>query len=291
MRLVVFGAAGQVGNALVELARARGHAAVGLDRRAVDICDAERVARALARQAPEVAVNAAAYTAVDGAEDDPEAAFRANRDGVAVLAAACARRRLPLVHISTDYVFDGQKPGAYREGDRPGPLGVYGRSKLAGEQALREAWPAHVILRTAWVFSASGRNFVKTMRRLAADGRAELGVVDDQHGCPTAAADIAGAILQIAAKLDAGAPECWGTYHYCGRPRTTWYRFARAILADRPGLALRPIETAAYPTRATRPPNAVLDCRRIRRVFGIARPDWRASLKAVLAALAKAPAG
>ncbi|MGQ3031182.1 MAG: dTDP-4-dehydrorhamnose reductase, partial [Ferrovibrionaceae bacterium] len=245
----------------------------------------ETATAVVAAMKPGVVVNAAAYTAVDKAESDADQAFLVNRDGPAALARAAAAVGAPLIHVSTDYVFDGTKDGAYTEDDPVAPVSVYGRSKEAGERAVREAAERHVILRTAWVYSPFGNNFVKTMLRLGAE-REELRVVADQRGCPTAAADIAAAIVRLA-----GADHGWGTYHYSGAGPTTWHGFAEAIFA---GAAARgakvparvtAIGTADYPTPAVRPANSVLDCSRIDRVHGIVARNWREALEDCLDAL------
>jgi dTDP-4-dehydrorhamnose reductase len=292
-RLLVFGSGGQVGQALLQTALPPDLSMTGFDHRDIDITDTEQVEAAIADQGGDLIVNAAAYTAVDRAESEPQAAFAVNRDGPAHLAAACARHRLPLIHLSTDYVFDGRRGGAWREDDVPAPLGVYGASKLAGEQAVRARLPQHVIIRTSWVYSATGQNFVKTMLRLG-EQRSELRVVADQSGCPTAAADIAKAIVVVAqAVLVAPATARYGTYHYCGRGETTWYQFAVAIF--RLARAYRgtspdviPIDTSDYPTPARRPANSVLDCTRIEHDYLIERPLWSDSLAQVIAELHQA---
>ncbi len=298
--LVVFGRSGQVGS---ELARAKlpaGARLSSIGREEADLAgpDAD-IAAALARHAagaaPVVVVNAAGYTAVDRAESDADACLGANARGPAAIARACAARGFPLIQLSTDYVFDGRKSVAYREEDATGPQSVYGRSKLAGEEAVRQATPAHVILRTAWVYSPFGTNFVKTMLRLGAERR-ELGVVDDQHGCPTAAKDIAAAIVSIAAQLAAGKTDGYGTFHYCGRGACTWFAFARAIFAHAAGLghpvpSLRPITTAEYPTAARRPENSVLDCSKIRDVYNIDTRPWQTAVAACIDELLGAKGG
>jgi dTDP-4-dehydrorhamnose reductase len=288
--VVVFGADGQVGRELVSQTWPDGLRALGLDRPGVDITDRIAVGRALARLRPPLVVNAAAYTAVDKAEQDSDRAWAANRDGAANLAAACAAQSIPLIHLSTDYVFDGTKAGPYVETDPVSPLGVYGASKQAGEAAIRERLAHHVILRTAWVFGVHGGNFVKTMLRLGAE-RPELGIVADQRGCPTEAAEIAQAIARIAASLLRGpGPEAFGTFHFAGQPPTTWHGFAEAIFrraaaAGRKVPALRAIATADYPTPARRPANSVLASDKLTRVYGIAPCDWQAALDRVLGRL------
>ena len=288
--VLVFGAAGQVGRELVDLRWPGGLRAVGLDRAAADITDSGAVARALAAARPALVVNAAAYTAVDKAEQDETRALAVNRDGAANLAGACAARSLKLIHLSTDYVFDGSKQGAYLEHDQVCPLGVYGASKQAGEAAIRDLLSQHVILRTAWVFGVHGNNFVRTMLRLGAE-RPALRIVADQQGCPTEAADIARAVARIAATLlGAPGPDQFGTFHFAGQPPTSWYGFAQEIFrrveaVGRPVPALGAITTADYPTPARRPVNSVLDSGKLARLYGIAPCDWRAALDRVLGTL------
>jgi dTDP-4-dehydrorhamnose reductase len=289
-KILVFGAAGQVGCELVGLSWPDGLRAVGFDRAATDITDADAVARAFAEVHPALVVNAAAYTGVDKAEQEAPRALAVNRDGANNLAAACAQRNLPLIHLSTDYVFDGTKASAYVEDDPVAPLGVYGASKQAGEAVIRDALTRHVILRTAWVFGVHGSNFVKTMLRLGAE-RSELRIVADQQGCPTEAADIARAVARIAATLlGAPGPQHFGTFHYAGQPPTSWHGFAQAIFrrvaaTGRPAPALSAITTADYPTPARRPANSVLDSGKLARIYGIAPCDWQGALDRVLGAL------
>ena len=289
MRILVIGARGQVGWELTRRAPAFGHEALAWDVAELDITDAAAVDRALAASNAEVVINAAAYTAVDKAEQEPELAFAVNRDGPAHLAAACARLQIPLLHISTDYVYDGRKPGPYVEDDATAPLGVYGASKLAGDEAVRRLLSRHVILRVSWVFGVHGHNFVKTILRLARE-REELRVVADQHGGPTFAGDIADTLLELAGRtteMDANAN--WGTYHYCGEPATTWHGFASAIVEmarARESLRVQSvtaITTADYPTPAARPANSVLDCARLAARFGIRPRSWQTGLEALLA--------
>lgn len=286
-RLVVFGRSGQVGSELARAALPEGWSvrSISRDEAALD-GPAERIGSAIDHHAAGgdrvVVVNAAAYTAVDRAEAEAAAAFAANCDGPARIAEACAVRRLPFIHLSTDYVFDGTKAQPYGETDRVNPLGVYGASKEAGEAAIRKALRQHVILRTAWVYSPFGHNFLKTMLRLGAE-RPELGVVDDQHGCPTAAADIAAAIIKIAARLAAGESYGFGTFHYVGAGICTWYQFAEAIFSEAARFGrsiprLRPITTAEYPTPARRPANSALDCTRIRDIYDVSSVPWRQSM-------------
>ena len=285
MKILVFGASGQIGREVCRAAWPPRYAILPLDRKAVDITKSAAVSAMLARETPDLVINLAAYTAVDRAESEPEVAWAANCVGAAHIAGACDESATPLVHLSTDYVFDGRKTGPYREEDAVGPLGVYGRSKEAGERAVRAAVARHMILRTAWVFGAYGANFVKTMLRLAAE-RPVLRVVADQRGCPTAAADIAAALMVIAAHIERGKAK-WGTYHFVGAGAASWHSFAQAIFDQAaPQLAacpqVEPITTEQYPTPARRPMNSVLDCRKIEEVFGISSPPWRTALATVI---------
>ena len=284
-RLLVTGCKGQVGVELMRRAPLRDHAVVGGDLPELDITDAAAVAAALDGCA--ALINAAAYTAVDRAEAEPERANAVNATGPRVLAAACAARGVPLLHISTDYVFDGSKPGAWVEDDPVGPLGVYGASKAAGEAAVREICPEHLVLRTSWVYAAHGGNFVHTMLRLGAE-RDEVRVVDDQIGAPTAAGDIAEALLIIAGAFTRGDRDRFGTFHYAAEGATSWAGFADAIFDDAARVwGRRPvvtrIPTAAFPTPARRPVNSVLDCTRITAAFAPPRRPWRDALTEVMA--------
>jgi dTDP-4-dehydrorhamnose reductase len=292
MKILIFGAGGQVGSEVCRATWPSRYVVLPFDRKAVDITKSAVVGEVLRRERADLVINLAAYTAVDRAESEPEAAWAANCAGAAHLAAACEEAAAALLHLSTDYVFNGRKAGPYQEEDAVDPLGVYGRSKEAGERAVRAALAHHVILRTAWVFGASGANFVKTMLRLAGE-RPVLRVVADQRGCPTAAADIAAALIAITGSVESGDAR-WGTYHFVGDVPISWHGFAEAIfdLAD-PRLASRPnvepIATDQYPTPAQRPMNSVLDCRKIEEIFGISSPSWRASLAAVVRELLDRP--
>jgi dTDP-4-dehydrorhamnose reductase len=288
MKLLVLGAGGQVGHELCRLAWPAGAQLAAFGRDGVDISQREAVLAAVARERPDIVINAAAYTAVDRAESEPEIAWASNCTGPANLAAACHDALIPLIHLSTDYVFDGSKTGAYHEDDPVKPLGVYGKSKEAGDRAVRSALPRHVILRTAWVYSAHGHNFVKTMLRLAGE-RPVLRVVADQIGSPTSAGDIAAAIGTIVQQLNAGTSN-WGTYHFAGGGAVTWHDFAQAIfeLASPwrgPPPRVEAIATADYPTPARRPANSVLDCRRIGEAFGIVPRPWEEALAQVIGEL------
>jgi dTDP-4-dehydrorhamnose reductase len=283
---LVTGANGQLGSELMRRVQRYGVTPTGLTIAELDITDARAVRQTVSQSGAAVVVNAAAYTAVDKAESETAPAYAVNRDGTAHLAAACAAANIPFIHVSTDYVFDGTKASPYTEDDPVHPVSVYGASKEAGEQALRNTWSRHVILRTAWVYSVFGHNFVKTMLRLARE-RDSLRVVADQRGCPTAAGDLAEAILRIVQRIKSGDEISWGTYHYCGAGSTTWHGFAEAIVQlAAPALGrtvpVIPITTADYPTPAKRPANSVLDCSRIRERFGIRPRPWREALKEVV---------
>ena len=233
---------------------------------------------------PRLVINAAAYTNVEGAESEPDMAMSINRDGPANIARLCAEYRIPLIHISTDYVFDGTKDSPYCETDPVSPTGVYGQSKAAGETALRANLDNYIILRTAWLYSPHGQNFVKTMLRLACE-KAEVAVVSDQYGCPTSAADLAEAILIITDRIGQDLAIKWGTYHYCGEGIISWYEFALAIVQigqryeQKMTGRVVPIKSAEYPTRAARPAYSALNCDRIRNQFGISTNPWRDSLE------------
>ena len=286
MRMVLFGGTGQVGRALAEMAGSFDLLAPPRDQ--ADLSRPDGIAAVLAAK-PDIVVNAAAYTAVDRAEDEPQAAFAVNRDGPAALARLCAAASVPLIHLSTDYVFDGMKTGPYVENDAPGPLNVYGASKLEGEIAVRRLNERHIILRCSWIFGRHGANFVRSILARAARGE-DLQVVDDQRGCPTPAAAIAGAIIRIAEQAGAGRDLAWGTYHFAGRDPVTWFEFAGAIVkCAGPWLAaapsLTPIPGSAYPARARRPANSVLDCALIAERFGIAAPSWEDALGPAVAGL------
>jgi dTDP-4-dehydrorhamnose reductase len=282
--IALFGCGGQLGSAICRLAEEREIALSAFSRSDCDVTDEAAVRNAVDSVRPTVIVNAAAYTSVDRAEKDLDAAFAVNRDGVANIARAARVGGAGLIHVSTDYVFDGRKPAPYLESDPVAPVGVYGMSKAEGEKALQAAMPENaVILRTAWVYGLEGGNFVKTMLRLGAE-RDVVRVVDDQRGSPTFADDLASAIIELAGKL---APGPSTIYHTAGRGTATWHEVAREIFAAsaKRGLAaprLEAITTAQYPTPAKRPANSVLDCSRLARDFAIELPDWRDGLHRML---------
>lgn len=276
MKILLFGKTGQVAT---EMQRQADVIALGRDE--ADLSDPAACVAAIEATAPDVVINAAAYTAVDQAEDEEALATVINGDAPTAIAQACAARSIPFIHISTDYVFEGGGKTAWTPEDATGPLGAYGRSKLLGEDGVRAAGGAHVILRTSWVFSAHGNNFVKTMLRLA-ETRDALTVVGDQVGGPTTAADIAATCLKIAAQMTAGQGKS-GTYHYSGAPDVSWADFAREIFAQGElDVAVEDIPSSAYPTKAVRPANSRMDCGALETIFGIKRPEWRKSLTNVL---------
>lgn len=276
MNILVFGASGQVAT---ELARAT--PVTCLSRRDADLSNPEACRNAIKDRHPDAVINAAAYTAVDKAESEPELAHLVNAEAPGQMALACSALEIPLVHISTDYVFAGTGSTPWREEDPISPLGVYGDTKAKGEAMVRESGCTHAILRTSWVFSAHGANFVKTMLRLAED-RSELRIVEDQIGGPTDARSIARACLDLARGLRA-APEKSGTYHFSGAPDASWAELATDIFAQTGKLvSVEGIPTSEFPTPAKRPANSRLDCSAIESKFGIKRPRWKASLAEVL---------
>ena len=290
MRILLTGAKGQVGWELSHLGGKHGLEILALDRSELDITHPVSVNKQVNRAGVSLVVNAAGYTAVDQAESEPEIAFAVNRDGPASLASACRKAGIPLVHISTDYVFDGQKEGPYLVTDPVSPLSVYGKSKAEGEAEVRKYLKEHFILRTGWVYGVHGDNFVKTMLRLGRE-REAVQVVSDQYGCPTYAADLAETILRIAAQFLSDGQVQWGTYHYCGRGVTTWHGFAEEIFrlaSEYESLEVKsvePISTAEYPTLAQRPVNSTLDCSLLEKTFGIHPQPWAESLARMLEVL------
>jgi len=288
-KLLITGYKGQVGQCLVQLAQARGWTILAVDRDELDITCADTVVDTVKAFRPDVIINAAAHTAVDKAEVEVEAAFAINRDGPRHLAEAAQQVGAIMLHISTDYVFAGDKAGLYQENDLVAPQGVYGASKLAGEQAVAAACPHHFILRTAWVFGECGNNFVKTMLRLGAQ-RERLGVVADQLGGPTYAGDIAAALLTMAEQALDGKSDQWGVYHFSGEPHVSWHEFAKAIFlaAERYRILhtlpiVDSISTSDYPTPAKRPANSRLDCGKIQDVFSIQPSNWQLALENIQA--------
>lgn len=287
MRLAVTGKQGQVVTALLELGPGAGVEVIAVGRPELDLADPNSIRRVLSALKPDVIVSAAAYTAVDKAESEPELAFAINAKGPAAIAAIAAELNIPVVHLSTDYVFAGDKDGVYFETDATAPVSVYGQSKLAGEEAVALATSNHAILRTAWVYSPFGANFVKTMLRLA-ETRDAIDIVADQKGTPTSALDIADAVITIASRLvsDPG-PTLRGVFHLTGQGEATWADFAEAIFAvlqEKEGKAVTVgrITTERYPTPARRPANSRLSHHKLAEIYGIVLPHWRESTKVVL---------
>jgi dTDP-4-dehydrorhamnose reductase len=284
MRILLLGGSGQVGREMGGLTLGGDGEIAAPRRMALDLRDAEALARAIAAEPWGAVINAAAYTDVERAESDEALAFAVNAEAPRQLAIETAQRGIPLIHLSTDYVFDGRKGTPYVEEDPVGPLNAYGRSKLAGEEGVRAANPRHVILRTAWVYSPFGRNFVRTILRVARE-RDRLTIVADQRGCPTAARDVAQTCLDIAQRCALDRERAhYGIYHLAGAGEATWFEFATAIidaagerLTKRPEIV--PIRTCDYPTAAIRPADTRLDCARIIRDYGVTLRPWRTALE------------
>lgn len=293
MRLLIAGWQGQIARALVEQAPgAHDITALAVGRPALDICEPATITRAMTDFRPDVIINTAAYTAVDQAETEPDAAFALNREGARLLALAAAKKGAALIHLSTDYVFDGAKPGPYVEDDVTAPLNVYGRSKLASEEAVRAATPRHIIVRTSWVHSAARRNFVRNMLEKARAGEA-IRVVDDQVGAPTYAPHLAEALLAIARRALAGRNDVWGTYHAAGSGYVSWCGLAREVFRvsatlGGPSASVTAISSADYPTRAARPLNARLDCGKLA-TLGTQLPSWQDGVEACVMRLLSDP--
>jgi dTDP-4-dehydrorhamnose reductase len=286
--ILLFGAGGQLGRAIVAQAAAARTPLTALRHGDVDITRASAVAAAVGRARPSLVVNAAAYTNVDGAEREPDVAMRINGDAARVVARAAAERGAPVVHISTDFVFDGRKAGAYTEEDAPSPLSAYARSKAAGEDAVRAATRSHVILRSAWLFGPDGSNFLHAILRLAAS-RDVIDVVSDQRGSPTPASALARAVLLVASGV-AGGKAPWGTYHVAGSPAVSRFAFAEAIVSAfakhnsrRP--RINPVPSSAFPAAAARPANSALDSSKFAATFGWQPGDWHGAVEETIAAL------
>ena len=291
MKILITGAQGQVGKELVSIANQRGFDVIAAGQTELDITQLKNIESYVEVHQPDLVINAAAYTAVNKAEEEQDITYAINRDGTANLAAVSKEKNIPLLHISTDYVFDGTKSEAYSENDAVSPLGIYGISKWQGEETIRQTLPEHIILRVAWVFGAQGNNFVKTMLRLAKD-RDQLSGVADQFGRPSPAKDIAKTLIILAEQYQKEKTLEWGTYHYCGDEKVSWCGFAKEILkqAKEQGLIEKDIKvnaitTAEYQDPTKRPANSMLDCEKIKNTFGIEMPSWKESLNQVLTEL------
>ncbi len=290
MRIAVTGREGQVALALNERCHAAGVELLCLARPQVDLLQPDGLAQAMATARPDIVINAAAYTAVDKAEAEPELAMQINGEGAGAVAAAAAKLNCPVIQISTDYVFNGALTRPYREDDPTRPVSVYGASKLAGERAALESNPHCVVARTAWVYSPFGNNFVKTMLRLG-QSRETINVVSDQLGAPTSALDIADALIAMAQRIHAEPDEAlFGVFHLTGPHSTTWAGFADAIFIEaaalgRKPVTVKPIPTKDYPTPAARPANSRLDAAKLREIYSITLPDWRLSVRQCVARL------
>ena len=281
LKILVSGQQGQVSRELQARLGDLGHLHV-LGRDQLDLAHPERIAEQVRAIAPDLIINAAAHTAVDQAESEPDLAFAINATAPGIFAEEARRLGIPLIHYSTDYVFDGSKAGAYTEDDATNPLGVYGKSKLAGEQAIAAVGGQHLILRTSWVYSTHGRNFLLTMQRLLQE-KPELRVVADQIGAPTWAGTIADSTRQLIQRWQAGNAGAWGIYHLSAQGETSWFGFAQAIgeqlkAQGRPCANLVPIPSSEYPTPARRPLNSRLDCSRLQREWNVSQPDWHQAL-------------
>lgn len=289
MKVLITGAYGQVGLFITHKFKQAGWQVYATSHSELDICNEDAVRKTVSAIRPQLVINAAAYTAVDQAEQAPDLAHQINAVAPGYLSAVAAEVGAVIIHISTDYVFDGNKRGAYVESDQPHPLNIYGACKLVGEQNVISANPHHIILRTSWVFSEYGTNFVKTMLRLASE-RDELNIVADQSGGPTYAGDIADALVNIAGKV-ANTPDFsgWGIFHYCGMPYVSWYLFAKTIFTRAFQLGIistfpeiKGISSAEYPSLTVRPQNSTLNCSKIKAVFGLSQADWQKSLDIML---------
>jgi len=284
MKLLIIGSKGQLGSELVRKCKRNDFSFLALDLPEFNITDPSQVEKTLAVFKPSIVFNASAYTNVDKAETDLTIAFSVNSNGPANLAIYCDKNRIPIIHISTDYVFDGSKGQAYTESDPVSPLGVYGKSKEEGESKLRSILKQHIILRTSWLYGAYGNNFLKTMLWLGNEKKI-IKVVSDQYGCPTCAADLAEAVVDISKQITQNPKIFWGTYHYCGLGITTWHKFAKAIFEiagqyqNYKVSSVEAITTAQYPTRTKRPAFSALDCNLINKNFGITQKPWQGSLK------------
>ena len=285
MRILISGQHGQVSRALQRRLGSIGELIV-LGRDQLDLLQPDRIRQQVQQVRPDLIINAAAYTAVDLAESEPATAFAVNAVAPGIFAEEALMLGIPLIHYSTDYVFDGTKIGPYDESDTANPLGVYGQSKLAGERAITEVQGQHLILRTSWIYSTHGRNFLLTMQRLLQENP-EVRVVADQFGAPTWAGTIANSTLSLIKRWQSGDVAAWGTYHLTAQGQTSWFGFAQAIVEalrqqGKPCAKLLPILSSDYPTPATRPLNSCLDCSRLQLDWGVRQPDWQTALRECL---------
>ena len=293
MKMLITGASGQLGREIIDVTQSKGCRVQAPPEDDLDITDIDKIDHMIAHHRPDLVINTAAYTQVDKAETEEALAFEVNKTGCTNLARMCAEHKIPLVHISTDYVFDGEKGSPYLETDPIAPLGVYGRSKAEGESEIRSILKEHIILRTSWLYGFYGNNFVKTMLNLATSKKV-VQVVADQFGSPTNAADLARAILTVARHLKKSPDAHWGTYHYCGLGVITWYAFAEKIMeltreiGGNPTASVEPVTTAEYPTPTKRPAYSALDCDRIYRQFNISPQPWQKSLETTIRRLLNA---
>lgn len=284
MKILVTGSNGQLGWELIKLGNEHGFTIKGLDLPEFDITNTDQVEHTISNYNPSLIINAAAYTNVDGAETEQDLAFSINRDAPAHIAKLCSDESIPLIHFSTDYVFDGQKDVPYKEDDPVSPLNVYGQSKLDGEIRIRSRLEEHIIIRTSWLYGTHGNNFVKTMITLG-EKKESIQVVNDQFGSPTSTADLSEAILKIASMIQNNDNIAWGTYHYCGQGITSWHGFSQAIfniVINFTPLKMKhiePISSNSFRTDAYRPVFSALDCRNINKYFSIKTKPWRQSLE------------
>ncbi len=293
MKILLTGATGQVGREIGIQGASFGHQIVELNHQNLDIANRSSVSQALTHNQADLVINSAAYTAVDKAEKDVDQAFAVNRQGPENLSLETTASATPIIHISTDYVFDGKAFEPYSENASANPINVYGRSKWQGEESVRKANPSHIILRTSWVYGIYGNNFVHTILRLASE-REILNIVSDQLGAPTSGSSIAACVLQICSHIQQGDDIAWGTYHYSGTPETNWYEFANRIVSlgleygvlTRP-VHISPIPTSDFPTPAKRPRNSRLECGKISKTFGITPRNWQEELETVIKAIAQ----
>lgn len=291
MKLLLTGAKGQVGSEIVKICARENISLITLDHQQCDIADLNAVENNLKKYRPDIVINAAAYTVVDRAETEPQLAYAVNTQGAANLATICAELSVPLIHISTDYIFDGNNHKPYTEEDIAAPQGVYALSKWQGEQAVREICKQHIIVRVSWVFGEQGHNFVKTIIRLAQE-REELRIVADQMGCPTYAGHIAEALINMAKQINPQFQQ-WGTYHYCDQPAISWHGFAEIIVQHAKEFfhisakKITAIKTSEFPTPVKRPAYSVLNCQKIEKIFGIKQQNWNVGLENMLVEIHK----